>query len=383
MPTPTTSNTGDAPQPPGAHNVTRSYLHHGLTPGSGRVVACAGRGAVRLESRPRPRPGDGELLLRLRCSGLCGTDLWKLESGTAPPGAVLGHEVVGEVAELGPGTAGFAPGDRVVTPHHVACGECDFCRRDSETSCAVFREPQLEPGGFADWIVVRPRAARLAARRLPRELADETAVFLEPAACVLRGVRRSGLPLGAAAPACAAVLGGGSMGLLHLLVLRARDPELRLLVSEPLAERRELALRLGADRATPPGEPTVAAARELSSGAGADAVFDCVGGAAAASTALELTRNGGTAVLFAHAPAGAAAGFELNRLFKHERRLLGTYSSGLAEQQEAWELLASGRLDPAALITHRLPLERFGEGLGLARARQALKVVFVPDAAAP
>ena len=240
-----------------------------LSPGDGRVVACAGAGAVRLETRPRPRPGPGELLLALRCAGLCGTDLWKLGSGSAPPGTVLGHEIVGEVAELGRGAAGFAEGDRVVTPHHVACGECALCRRGSDTSCTVFREAQLEPGGFAEWLVVRPRATRLAARRLPAELADETAVFLEPAACVLRGVRRSGLPLGARPPACAAVLGGGSMGLLHVLVLRALDPELRLLVSEPRPERRELAQRLGADRATAPGAATVAAARELSADGGA------------------------------------------------------------------------------------------------------------------
>jgi L-iditol 2-dehydrogenase len=351
-----------------------------------RVVACAGGGAVRLETRPRPRPGPGELLLELRCAGLCGTDLWKLESDTAPAGAVLGHEVVGVVAELGPGTHGFATGDRVVTPHHVACGECAQCRRGSDTSCAAFREAQLDPGGFADWFLVRPRAVRTAARRLPAGLADETAVFLEPAACVLRGVRRSGLAIGGVggpAPECAAVLGAGSMGLLHVLLLRALDPRLRLLVSEPRPERRELALRLGADRAAAPGEATAAAARELSAGAGADAVFDCVGGAAAAAAGLELTRDGGTTVLFAHAPAGAAAGFELNRLFKHERRILGTYSGGLAEQQEVWELLASGRLDPSALITHRLPLARFSEGLELARARRALKVVFVPDAASP
>jgi L-iditol 2-dehydrogenase len=95
------------------------------------VAACA-EGGVRLETRPRPVPGPGEMLLRLRCAGLCGTDLFKLRYGTAPLGSVLGHEVVGTVEILGEGVAGFAPGDRVVVPHHAACGECDLCRRGSE-----------------------------------------------------------------------------------------------------------------------------------------------------------------------------------------------------------------------------------------------------------
>src|SRR4051794_13084518 len=103
------------------------------------VAACAGDGSVHLETRPRPAPGPGEMLLRLRAAGLCGTDLFKLRHGTAVAGSVLGHEVVGEVAVLGEGVIGFAPGDRVVVPHHVACGECDLCRRGSEPSCPAFR----------------------------------------------------------------------------------------------------------------------------------------------------------------------------------------------------------------------------------------------------
>src|SRR5690349_24473945 len=93
-----------------------------------KAVACAGGGAVRVETRPQPEPGPGELLLRLRYAGLCGTDLFKLRHGRAEPGSVLGHEVVGTVEALGPGTVGFEPGDRVAVPHHVACGECELCR---------------------------------------------------------------------------------------------------------------------------------------------------------------------------------------------------------------------------------------------------------------
>jgi L-iditol 2-dehydrogenase len=346
------------------------------------VVACAAGGGVRIESRPRPVPGPREMLLRLRCAGLCGTDLFKLAHGSAEAGAVLGHEIVGTVAALGAGVRGFAPGDRVAVPHHVACGECALCRRGSEPLCPAFGENLLVPGGFADWVLVRERAVREAAFGLPPHLADDAAVFLEPAACVLRGVRHARLPETALAgpdPGGAAILGAGSMGLLHLLVLKALHPGLRVAVVDPLPDRLDLARRLGADAAEPPGEAAREAVAGLTGGLGADAVFDTVGGEGPLAAALALSRPGGAVVLFAHGEAGERAGFELNAFFKGERRLLGTYSSGLAEQREAYRLLVSRRLDPSPLVSHRLPLARFAEAVTLARERRALKVLLVPE----
>jgi threonine dehydrogenase-like Zn-dependent dehydrogenase len=180
---------------------------------------------------------------------------------------------------------------------------------------------------------------------------------------------------------CAAVLGAGSMGLLHLLVLRALFPTLRIAVVDPLPERLELARGLGATAAAPPGEAAERAAAALSGGRGADVVFDTAGGATALAAALALGRAGGTVVLFAHADGDAEerAGFDLNAFFKSERRLLATYSGSLVEQREIYRLLVTGRLDPAPLATHRLPLSRFAEALALARDRRAVKVLLTPD----
>jgi len=352
------------------------------------VAACAGGGAVRLETRPRPLPGPGELRLRLRCAGLCGTDLFKLRQGTVAPGTVLGHEVVGTVDAVGDGAVGFAPGDRVVVPHHVACGVCALCRRGAATLCPAFRDNLLEPGGFSEHILVRERAVRLATFGLPARLSDDAAVFLEPAACVLRGVRHSRLADMAALDPhlTVAILGAGSMGLLHLLVLKAVLPAVRAVVLDPLEERRTLALLLGADAAAPAWEAAREAAdgaawdavAALSEGRGADAVFDTVGGAPALEAALALSREGGTTVLFAHAAEAGRAGFDLNRFFKSERKLLATYSGALAEQREIWRLLVTRRLDPSPLVTHRLPLARFAEAVDLARQRRALKVLLMP-----
>ncbi|MEK9754682.1 MAG: zinc-binding dehydrogenase, partial [Rhodospirillaceae bacterium] len=179
----------------------------------------------------------------------------------------------------------------------------------------------------------------------------------------------------------AAVLGGGSMGLLHLLVIKAARPAAKVLVVDPVAERRALAERLGADATAAPGEPAVEAARALA-GDGVDAVFDTVGGGALLRAALTLTREGGSVVLFAHAPDGEPADFDLNDLFKYERRIIGSYSGALAEQARVFELIAAGRLDPVPLVSHTFPLDQFEAGYALARNRQALKVLFTPSSKA-
>jgi L-iditol 2-dehydrogenase len=319
------------------------------------------------------------MLLRLRACGLCGTDLFKLANDTAPSGMVLGHELTGTVEALGAGTGGFEIGDRVVVPHHVPCGECALCARGSDTLCAVFRENLLEPGGFSEHVVVRERAVRLAARKIPDGIADEAAIFLEPAACVLRGVQRAGLPsVDASLATCAVVLGAGSMGLLHLLVLRATHPRIKVFVSDTVEDRLELARRLGADDVGMPRE-IASVVREATQDFGADAVFDTVGGAAVLQSALGLTREGGTVVLFAHAASGDHAGFDLNTVFKYERRVLGTYSGSLKEQEEVFQLIVRGRLDASALVTHRLPLSRFEDAVAVSRDRKALKVLMTPE----
>jgi L-iditol 2-dehydrogenase len=343
------------------------------------VVACLGGDATALETRPVPQPGPGEILLGLRVVGFCGTDLFKLTTGSAEAGSVLGHEVVGEVIALGSGVEKFALGDRIVVPHHVPCGECLLCRRGNETMCEVFRENLLEPGAFADRILVRPRAVELAAYRVPDHLSDEAAVFLEPAACVLRGIHRADL----ANDGAAVVLGAGSMGLLHLLVLKAALPELKVIIIDPVAERRALAEQLGAAATAPPGQGAHDTVRAVTDGFGADAAFDTVGGSATLQDGLAMTRQGGAVVLFAHAPTGDHAGIDLNSVFKYERRILGTYSASVKEQSDIFDLLDSGALDPSPLVTHTMPLDDFTRGVELVKTQQALKVLFTPSGGQP
>lgn len=339
-----------------------------------RVAACDSDGNLRIEERPVPVPGFGEIVLKMIWCGFCGTDLFKLNTRSAPSATVLGHELVGLVYAVGRGVTRFAPGDRVVAPHHVACGHCALCSRGSRTLCPVFKENLMFPGGFSEYVLLRERIVTEAARTIPDHISLETAAFLEPAACVLRGIDKAEIrdPMG-----CVVIVGGGSMGLLHLITLRALVPEISIIVIDPLEERRVLAERLGATQGCHPDQLT-AAVEIQTENLGADAVFDTVGGSAILQAGLDVVRPGGTVIVFAHAADEEKAAFDLNRLFKNERRVVATYSGSLNEQNRIAELLFSGRLDPQPLVTHRISLDRIQDAVDLARRRQALKILIGP-----
>ena len=337
-----------------------------------KVARTTADGNLELAEAPEPAIKTGEALIELVYCGLCGTDLYKLSDTGRPPGEVLGHEVVGRVVESR--SSALQTGDRVVAPHHAPCGDCRLCRSGAETMCPSFAENLLDPGGFSERLRLKARAVERTVQKLDDGLDDEAAAFVEPAACVLRGIDRAGL---VRETPTVVVIGAGSMGLLHLLVLRASFPGARILIAEPDPGRRTTARQLGADAVVTPDEFThlVDTANPLT---GADAVFDTAGGQDAFDLALQATRPGGRVVLFAHAAQNARVTFDINAVFKSERQVIGAYSGSPAEQQRVLDMMIRGALDPTPLVTHRLPLDRAAEAVELCRRRTALKVLLHP-----
>src|SRR5438552_272779 len=171
------------------------------------VLREAGR--LRAETWARPAIGPGELLLRLRGCGLCGSDIAKVGAAATKVPLVLGHEVVGDVIDVGGGVAEFALGDRVVAAHHVPCGACHYCRRGSESMCAAFKTSNLDPGGFAELVRVPAVNVRHATFKVPPHVSDEAASFVEPVACCLRAVERARVEHGdTAVVICLGSIGG-------------------------------------------------------------------------------------------------------------------------------------------------------------------------------
>jgi L-iditol 2-dehydrogenase len=337
-----------------------------------RVKAAVLRegGRIAPESWPRPTIGPGELLLRLRGCGLCGSDIAKVGvPGTRVP-LVLGHEIVGDVVEVGPGVTGFGPGDRAVAAHHVPCGACHFCRRGSESMCAAFRTSNLDPGGFAELVRVPAENVRHATFRVPAHVSDEAASFVEPLACCLRAVRRARVAPGDTV----VVVGLGSIGCLFVQLLRRAGA--RVAGVDLLGERAEMAKRFGADVAGTP-EAVAPAVRELSEGRGADQVVVTGGGPAVLPWASAAVRDGGAIHYFAGG-GGDALPLPLEVLYKRELTLAATYSSSPADLAAAFAVVTAEEISLAPLVTHRLPLDRLEEAVALMRRQVALKVFVTP-----
>jgi L-iditol 2-dehydrogenase len=314
--------------------------------------------------------GAGELLLRVRGCGLCGSDIAKVVAPDTRAPAVLGHEVVGDVVAAGPGVVSFGVGDRVVAAHHVPCGACHYCRRGSESMCRAFKASHLDPGGFAEYVRVPSPNVRHATFRIPDHLTDEEASFVEPLACCVRAVDRARLEPGDTA----VVVGLGSIGCLFVQLVRRAGAT--VIGADPLAGRTVLARDLGA-QAAGDGATAAAAALELTEGRGADHVIITGGGAEVLPWAAGLVREGGTLHVFAGG-AGDSLPLPLATLYHRELTVTSTYSSSPATLARAFWLLAAGKVAVERLITHRLPLERLAEGIDLMRRREALKVYVTP-----
>jgi len=319
-----------------------------------RVARSVGVREVRVEDDPDPRAGDGEVVARVLACGVCGSDVLDSWVARKVP-AVLGHELCAEVEEVGAGVRGVAPGDRVVVHHHAPCGECRRCRRGHETLCEQFRATRLYPGGFAERVRV---PADLVGELLPVGIDTERATFVEPLACVLRAFDRCGLRAGDSL----LVVGTGTSGLLAVAAAHARAVE-AVWVREPRPERLERALALGAERH---GNELV------------DVAIVCTTKPAAIADGFAAVAPGGALCLYAPPDPGQALGLDGHALYVGEIDVCASYSAGPGDMRAALELIATGRVDPAPLITHRLPLERIGEALELARTGGAIKALVLP-----
>ena len=322
-----------------------------------------------VEEWPCPSAGPGEILLRVRGCGLCGSDILKFDAPAVNP-LVVGHELVGDVVEVGPGVGGFDVGDRAVAAHHVPCGACHYCRRGSTSMCRAFKTSHLDPGGFAEYVRVPADNVRYATFRLPPSLGDEAASFVEPLACCHRAVRRLGPERG---DTCV-VVGLGSIGCMFVQLLTRVG--VTVVGVDRLAARTGLARRLGATVAGAP-EQVDAAARALSDGRGVDHVVVTAGGGAVLPWVADVVRDGGSVHYFAGGP-GEALPLPLATLYHRELTLTSTYSSSPADLAAAFDLLVEGAIRVDELISHRLPLERLAEGVDLMKRHLALKVFVTP-----
>jgi L-iditol 2-dehydrogenase len=330
-------------------------------------------GGFGVSDAPPPVIGPGDVLLEMKACGLCGTDLAKLFQPQASAGVRLGHEFAGVVRAVGPEVIRFAPGDRVTAAHHVPCGSCWACRHGSESMCPQFKATNVDPCGFAELIRIPQLHVERVAFRLPDAMTYEEASFTEPLACAVRAVERSQVLPGDRI----AVVGAGGMGLLIAQALLARGADAIVLdiAEKRLALARELGVRAAANPAAAGVRKTLT---DLTDGAGVDGVVLTVVNAGILEDAQRAVRAGGRINVFAGAAEGARLAMDLVDLYHRELTVVSTYSSTPATLAEAHALLAERRVRVSPLISHRLPLDAFDEGVRLQREGLATKVIYHP-----
>jgi len=322
-----------------------------------RVARSFGPDDVRIEHVDDLRPGAGEVVCDVLACGVCASDVTDWYVSAKLP-AVLGHEPVGVVRSVGDGVVGAGIGNRVAIHHHAPCGECRRCRRGHETMCERFRATRLDPGGFAEQVRI-PVELVAELLVLPDGMDSVAATFIEPLACVLRAQDRAGLRPGDSL----LVVGAGVNGLLQISAARERAVG-AVWVRELRPERLALAQAWGAEHHG--NEPV-------------DVAIVCTPRSDAIAAAADALAPGGTLCLYAPPAPDAPPVIDGSGLFLRELTVTASYSAGPRDMQAALELIASGRIDPLPLVSHRLPLSETAQALSLHRRGEALKAVVVPE----
>lgn len=325
-----------------------------------KAVIWYQRNDLRIEESPEPSPTQGQVKLKVKACGICSSEVHEYQAGPflvptrphpltgkqAPP-LIIGHELAAEVAEVGQGVNDFQLGDRVTVNTLIYCGQCHYCRKGQYNMCMVLGATGgAADGGMADYVVV----AESQLVRLPDSISDDMATFTEPLAVAVRAVKRSRLGLGQTV----AVIGAGPLGLLIMQVCRTAGAS-QVFVVEPMASRREMALKLGATEVFDPAEVNVGrAVAALTNNLRANVAFDCAGNQAGFDTAVKMTgRRGVICVAGLHL---VPAQVPFLQLWMHEKEIV--FVTGYEDEfPAAIALLADNRVKVNELISDRIKLD--------------------------
>ncbi|HEY1993635.1 MAG TPA: zinc-dependent dehydrogenase [Edaphobacter sp.] len=353
-------------------------------PATMRAAVYRGVNDVRVETVPVPEIGAGEVLVKIHTCGICGTDLKKIHTGSHDAPRIFGHEMAGTIVKAGEGVSGFKVGDRVMAYHHVPCGECYYCSKQTFAQCEDYKKVGCTAGfvpsggGFAEYIRVMDRIVQRGGLvKIPDEIPFEQAAFLEPVNTCYKAIQLLHLR----PDETVLVIGQGPIGV--LLASIARKSGATVLTSDLYPERHAIAAKFGLDHPLDARGDVVAAAKAATEGRGADVALLAVGGNALIKVAMDAIRPGGRVVLFAQTQHGEAP-FDPATVCMDEKTLMGSYSSSASYNDDVNRLVFDGfrnGFDLTGLISHRFSLEDAVAAIELASHPQAdsMKIVIQPQ----
>jgi L-iditol 2-dehydrogenase len=354
----------------------------GPIPKTMRAGVYREKGIVLVEEVPVPEVGDGEVLIKVAACGICGTDIKKIFQRYVEPPQILGHELAGTVVAVGRGVTKWKLGDRVMSFHHIPCGQCFYCKNRQFSQCKQYKSTGLtggftpNGGGFGEYVKAMPWVAERGIVALPDNVSFEEATFIEPINTIVKAVQKARVQQGETV----LIVGCGPIGLQLLMVTKTAGA--RIYTSDPMGPRRAVSLKLGAVESFDPiGGKLVADIRARTEGRGADAVLVAVAHPAVVVEALAAARPGGRVLLFAANDPVTRIEFPAAAVGIDEKEILGSYSAAVDIQETAAALVLQKKLPVMEIVTHRFPLARIQEGLELAAkpTEESLKVLITHE----
>ena len=353
-----------------------------VIPSTMRAAVYRGVDDVRVETVPVPEIGPGEVLVKIHTCGICGTDLKKIHTGSHSAPRIFGHEMSGTIVRIGEGVTSFAVGDRVMAYHHIPCGECFYCRKQTFAQCETYKKVGCTAGftpsggGFAEYIRVMDWIVRGGLVKIPDGIPFEQATFIEPVNTCYKAIELLNLQ----PDETVLVIGQGPIGI--LLAALARRSGATVLTSDLYSERHAIAANFGLSHPLNAREDVAAAAKAATDGRGADVALLAVGGNALIQVAMDAIRPGGRVVLFAQTQHGEAP-FDPAAVCMDEKTLMGSYSSSVSYNEDVNRLVFEGYgngLNFTQLISHRFSVEDAVKAIDLASHPQpdSMKIVIQP-----
>ncbi len=311
---------------------------------------------IRLEDYPVPVIGPGEILVKVRASGICGTDVMEWYRIKKAP-RILGHEITGEIVESK--SDKYKKGQRVFVSHHVPCNECKYCRAGNHTACDVLHQGNYDPGGYSEFIRVPKINVDYGVYILPDNVSFEEGAMIEPLACAVRGIRLMDIRQGQTV----LILGCGVSGLLNIQLAKGKGA--KVIATDINEYRLNKAKEFGADE-------LIRADNDFS--VKAERVIICTGAYKAVEQAFRCIDKKGIILLFAIPNKDIA--IPIPDFWRNELTLTSSYGAAPVDLEEALRLIADKSVNVKNTITHTLPLAKIQEGFKIViEAKESLKVV--------
>lgn len=326
---------------------------------------------IRIEDRPVPRISDHELLVEMKASGICGTDVMEWYRIKKAP-CVLGHEMAGEIAESGSLVKGFKKGDRVFVSHHVPCYKCHYCINGNYTACESLHAGNFEPGGFSEFIRVPEDNVRRGTFLLPDAIKYEEAAMIEPLGCAIAGQDRLGIKKGQTV----LVIGSGVSGILHIQLAKKKGA--KVIATDIDKYRIQKATEFGADHVIDAGKYSAQTLRHINNKRLADSVIVCAAARQAVEDSMSSVDRKGNILFFAVPETDISIHSDI--LWRKEISIFFSYGAGPDSIKTAIDYIGRGFINVRELITHTVPLSEITRGFRLVSdAGNSLKVVIIPD----